>query len=63
MSRRGKGSKVKSLTAAVILLAHAPEFVTELETSLKSKRENASDLRNCIARVKYFALLLSNYSF
>ena len=34
----------RSLTAAVILLAHTPEFVTALELSIESKRESASDL-------------------
>ena len=46
----------RSLTAAVILLAHPPEFVTALELSVESKRESASDLEHCIAQVKYVTL-------
>ena len=46
----------RSLTAAVILLAHTPEFVTALELSVASKRESASDLEHCIAQVKYVTL-------
>ena len=44
----------KSLTAAVILLAHTPEFITALEFSIESKCESAPDLEQCIAQVKYF---------
>ena len=46
----------RSLTAAVTLLAHIPEFVTALELSTEIKRESASDLEHCIAQVKYVTL-------
>ena len=46
----------RSLTAAVIPLAHVPEFVTALELSIESKPESASDLEHCIAQVKYVTL-------
>ena len=46
----------RSLTAAVTLLVHIPEFVTALELSTEIKRESASDLEHCIAQVKYVTL-------
>ena len=36
----------RSLIAALILLAHIPEFVTALELSIESKRESTSDLEH-----------------
>ena len=46
----------RSLIAALILLAHIPEFVTALELSIESKRESTSDLEHWIAQAKYVTL-------
>ena len=56
-------SQHRSLTAAVILLAHTPEFVTALKLQFESKSKSAIKLEHCIAQVKHFTLFYQTIHF